>query len=901
VKSLLAPPACPPCRPVSLRRLLAACAAGVMLAATPLVAGASPLGSHEDQVGNDDGLSRPDFYRYLEQAFPNAWIAPAQTAGARRSFEAIAHQSGAATAWKQLSYEVGGVPALVTYTNRGFTAAGRVTALALTPGCGSGAGACQVFLGAAGGGVWVASNPFSNPLWSPAYAGLKSNAIGSLAVDPNGAGQILYAGTGEQNSSGDSEAGVGLFKSTDGGKSWQVIPASVPLAEGLSISAVIVDQRDSNHILFSTMTALHGLSASGNSYVPPGVTPPGIYESHDGGNSFSQLYNTLNNVFTGGIVQMALDPHDPDTIYASAFNTGIIRSSTRLDGDRVFRLIYTHRPARPGAPNDHFNRQAFALALLGKHTRIYVGDSNDADQTSYIARLDNADVPAGQLGDKSFQVLSSPTPGTPGYSSWGFCEGQCWYDMYLASPPGQPDVVWFGGSMNYNEIFTSKPPSNGRAVMRSTDAGVSFTDMTRDNRTPPGGMHPDQHALVFNPKNPNQVLAGSDGGMVLTSGKFVDASAQCASRGLSPTDLADCQAWLKAIPAYVVPENTNLQTLQYQGVVYNPSAPDTDWQGGTQDNGTWQGRAGNLVQLESIGGDGGNGGIDAVLPNQRFHTYYGPQVDVNFRSGAVPAWDWVADPLRNSGEGSEFYIPALSDPLVSGTIFAGLQHVWRTQDEGGAPAYLDQHCNEYTGDFSVTCGDFVPVGDDLTSTSFGKSRAGGVVSLLSRSTTNSDTLWAATNAGRLFVSQNASTAAANVKFRRIDDATTPPRVITGIAIDPLDGTHAFVSYTGYNAYSPKTPGHVFEVHAAPGSKPVFTDISSNIGDLPVTGLVQDPVNGDLYAATDFGVITRKGGKTAWVAAGSGFPDVAVYQLRLTQDGLVYAATHGRGIWTLKTR
>ncbi len=884
----------------SLRRRLAACTALLALAA-PTFALAAQTGSHEEHVATDDGLSRPDYYRYLEQAFPSPYIAPAQSEGARRAFDSLSQLTGSPGTWTQLRYVVGRVPAPVTYTNRGFTAAGRVTALALTPGCGGGSGPCHAFVGAAGGGVWVASDPFGQPSWSPALAGLRSNAIGSLAIDPNGAGLVLYAGTGEPDSSADSEAGVGLFRSADGGKSWHVLPASVPLAEGLSVSAVIVDPRDSQHILFSTMTALHGLSASGNASIPPGVTPPGIYESHDGGASFAQLYNAPANSFKGGIVQMALDPNDPDTIYASAFDEGLIRSSARLDGDRVFRLVYKHHPAIAGAPNDHFNRQAFALAQYHGHTRLYVGDSNDGDQTSFISRLDNADVPASQLSDKSYLMLSSPTPGTPGYASWGFCEGQCWYDMYLATPPGQPDVLWFGGSMKYSDIFNANPPSNGRAVMRSVDAGVSFTDMTRDDRMPAGGMHPDQHVLVFNPKHPDQVLAGSDGGLVVTSGKLVDASAQCASRGLSSTDLADCEAWLKAIPTVVRPVNTGLQTLQYQGVVYNPAEPDTDWQGGTQDNGTWQGMAGNLVQTESVGGDGGNGGIDAVLPDQRFHTYYGPQMDVNFRGGAVPAWDWVADPLNASGEHSEFYIPALSDPLASGTIFAGLQHVWRTQDEGGAQSYLDQHCNEYTGDFSVTCGDFVPLGGDLTSTAYGNSRSGGVVTLISRSTSDRDTMWVATNAGRLFISRNASDAAANVRFRRIDELTTPKRVITGIAIDPTDGTHAFVSYTGYDAYTPTTPGHVFEVHAAPGGKASFTDISANIGDMPITGLVLDPATGDLYAATDFGVITRKAGTSAWVPAGAGIPHVAVYQLRLTADGLLYAATHGRGIWTLKTR
>ncbi len=71
--------------------------------------------------------------------------------------------------------------------------------------------------------------------------------------------------------------------------------------------------------------------------------------------------------------------------------------------------------------------------------------------------------------------------------------------MFVESPPGQPDTVWLGGAMNYDElpVFGGNGRSNGRAVMRSTDAGVSFTDMTNDAQNPPLGMHPDQHAIVF--------------------------------------------------------------------------------------------------------------------------------------------------------------------------------------------------------------------------------------------------------------------------------------------------------------------------------------------------------------------------------------------------------------------
>ena len=84
-------------------------------------------------------------------------------------------------------------------------------------------------------------------------------------------------------------------------------------------------------------------------------------------------------------------------------------------------------------------------------------------------------------------------------------------------------------------------------------------------------------------------------------------------------------------------------------------------------------------------------------------------------------------------------------------------------------------------------------------------------------------------------------------------------------------------------------------------KATFTDRSYDIGDQPITGIARDPVSGDVYASTDFGVLRLPAGATAWVQAGSGLPRVAVYGITLAQSGgtrVLYAATHGRGAYAL---
>jgi hypothetical protein len=135
---------------------------------------------------------------------------------------------------------------------------------------------------------------------------------------------------------------------------------------------------------------------------------------------------------------------------------------------------------------------------------------------------------------------------------------------------------------------------------------------------------------------------------------------------------------------------------------------------------------------------------------------------------------------------------------------------------------------------------------------------------------------------------------------RIDTASTPGRFVSGIVVDPTDPNHAWISYSGYGAYTPGTPQHVVEArYNAKNHTATFTDRSYDIGDQPVTGLALNESNGDLYASTDFGVLRLPNGSTGWIQAPTGLPQVAVYGLTLAQGAhVLYAATHGRGAYTL---
>jgi len=693
------------------------------------------------------------------------------------------------------------------------------------------------------------------------------------------------------------------------------VNASVPISKDRSIGAIAIDPTDPSHYYVGTDVARHGSSSvNGGRRTPPNAPALGLYETTDNGATFTKIFSqapnptdpaTGNDWFQGGVNHIELDPNDPDTVYAALFGYGVWRQSQALDGDDAFHQVFaTH------FPGDTFgDRTEFDLVDLGgSNTRIYLGDSSDDLAYSVLWRTNDANVPADELltggTNGGWTLLSSSKNGTDGFGSFFFCHTQCGYDMFVVSPPGQPDTVWIGGSMNYDElpVFGGNGRSNGRAVMRSTDAGVSFTDMTNDNQDPPLGMHPDQHAIVF-ASDPNIAIVGSDGGVIRTSGQYVNQSQQCSSRPITKADLQDCLNWLKAVPTELTTINDGLATIQFQSLSSNPEDPTADLMGGTQDNGTWL-FSGSPEWLETIDGDGGQSGYDVTDPDIRVHTYFDATPDVSFTGGDPGSWNWIGDPLQQSNELRSFYVPIITDPTVGGSMFIGMQRVWWTPDSGGQQAFLQANCNEYTGTFTKPCGDWKPLGSgqqgDLTSTAYGTSKLGNYVVAVERAPGDDSTLWAGTRVGRVFVSKNVNGKPQNVTYTRIDTSTTPGRFVSSIAIDPANPNHAFVSFSGYEAYTPGQPGHVFDVTFNPGSgTATWTNLSFNIGDQPITDLVLDDQTGDLYASTDFGVLRLEDGTNTWTDAASGLPPVATYGLTIDSGARVlYAATHGRGAWVL---
>jgi hypothetical protein len=400
---------------------------------------------------------------------------------------------------------------------------------------------------------------------------------------------------------------------------------------------------------------------------------------------------------------------------------------------------------------------------------------------------------------------------------------------------------------------------------------------------------------------------------------------------------------LSKVPTSLAHVNKDLESLQFINVAINP-ASSCEVMGGTQDNGTWSNNNPSCdtnTWPQIIYGDGGNAGYDGTQPTWRFNEFTSGASDSNFENGEPTKWVVSSAPIINSHEAIGFYWPQVADPnppAGAHPIFSGAQHVWRTWAFGaGTPgavpqdttpniAFYEANCQEFTvSAANPSCGDYQPMGGDLTSTTYGSDRTGGSVSWIARNKADHGTIWAATSAGRIFVSHNADAVdPATVTWHRIDNVSSPTRFPSSIYPDPKNTGHAFITYSGYNASTPTTPGHVFSVlenGSAPGSGQ-FTNLDlesgtsgfptpSGDGDLPASDVVQDEKTGKLYVSTDFGVLWAGGNfKGDWHVT-EGMPSFEVTHLEIQPSSRVptcvgtsncprvlYAATHSQGIWAM---
>jgi photosystem II stability/assembly factor-like uncharacterized protein len=316
------------------------------------------------------------------------------------------------------------------------------------------------YFAGAGGGVWKTID--AGRTWRPVGDSLPP-AIGAIAIAPS-APDTIYVGTGQVSLRYDVTAGRGVFKSTDGGKTWK----SLGLAATHDIGRIWVDPRNPDIVVVAALGHLFGPNSA-----------RGIYRSADGGKTWT--HSLAINDETGA-VDLASDPANPNQLYAAAWQTrdypwldyfephagpgsGIYRST---DGGATWTRL-----AGNGWPTGPLGRIGIAVTHTAQGSRIYA--TVDSKTEGGVWRSDDG-------GDHWVRANSDAETFGNAYFS------------RLVVDPRNPDVVY----------------SAGQSIRRSTDDGKTWMII----KGAPGGD--DYHFLWINPEHPDHWITASDQGAVVT-------------------------------------------------------------------------------------------------------------------------------------------------------------------------------------------------------------------------------------------------------------------------------------------------------------------------------------------------------------------------------------------------
>jgi photosystem II stability/assembly factor-like uncharacterized protein len=325
---------------------------------------------------------------------------------------------------------------------------GRISDFAVTPGKRH-----RYFVAVASGGVWTTDN--AGTTWTPVFDDQGSYSIGCVAMDPTNE-NVIWVGTGENNSQRSVSFGDGVYKSLDGGQTW----TNVGLPESEHIGRIAIDPRDSDVVY---VAAQGPLWRSGGDR--------GLYKTTDGGATWERILHVDDDT---GANEVWLDPRDPDIVYASTYQRRrhVWTLINGGPGSGIWKSTdagATWREVTKGLPKVDMGRIGLALSPVDADV-IYAIVEAQRDEGGVFRSTDR-----GESWTKRSDYMSS----SPQYYN------------ELVADPHDLDTVY----------------SLDTWLHVSVDGGTTFTKVGEKHK------HVDNHAMWIDPDDPDYLLVGCDGGV----------------------------------------------------------------------------------------------------------------------------------------------------------------------------------------------------------------------------------------------------------------------------------------------------------------------------------------------------------------------------------------------------
>ena len=690
-----------------------------------------------------------------------------------------------------------------------------------------------VYAAAAGGGVWHSAD--AGATWAPVWPNDQTQTMGALAQDANG---TLLAGTGEANPPGGGLTyfGDGVYKSTDEGKTWH----HVGLEDSSSIGRIAIDPSNPDTVF-----------AAASGHVARTVSQRGLYRTVDGGKSW-QLVLAPDNATTGAI-DVAINPQNPKIVYASMWDhkrnngarvyggvgSGLFRSKD--GGDTWERLenivdpLPAYDEAQSGLKQDASLGRIGVTVAPSDPNRVYVvtGTPYGPDKGFYYS--DDA-------GD-SFHVGGRAYQSSSGYQWWF---GRLWVDP-----------------VDKNHIFNADV-----SLHTSTDGGKTWSNIS--------GPHSDYHAMDWDPHQPGRVYVGNDGGMYRSDGNGVNGTWNRKRNSGEKVDQPWNQSYHLAISRQ---DPTRLATgLQDNGSVrsWTPTDPSpTDPA---------------LTNWDDYGGGDGHWNVIDPVDQTYYYECYQPSPPRHSCAGFhdTPTGTQNLTITNNGWPSNQRWTtdtPIVVDPNNDAVIYLGGTVLGRSENRGGAFTMISPADDEHSlpGPVPADENDLGPfyANEYATITSIAPAKSATAVPY-------AQTLYVGTDTGRVW-----KTTDAGATWTRLGGGL-PERWVNALIVDPADANHVYAAFSGYREGD--EAASVYETH---DGGTTWTNISQNLPNGPVEMIEYDPAHDVLFAATDVGVFDHKDGDSSWYKISIGLPNLPVLDVKLSGDGkYLFAATFGRSVWKL---
>lgn len=690
------------------------------------------------------------------------------------------------------------------------------------------------YVATAHGGVWKTVNngtTFTAQLQDQGHL-----SVGDVTVSQSNP-DLVWVGTGESNNRQSTSWGDGVYKSTDGGKTY----TNVGLRTSRHIHRIAIDPRD-NNIVF--------VAATGSLWGPGGDR--GVYRTTDGGKSWTRVLKGDDDTGASDIV---MDPSDSRILYASMYQrrrtaccmngggpgSGLFKSSD--GGDTWARL-------GGGIPEGPLGRIAVDV-YRRKPSILYA-----LIEGPVLPAQPGADQALAQAGGGRGAQAPLNTAPTGLYRSDD--AGATWRKVNNANPrpmyfskvridPNDPDVVYLGG------VGLHQTLDGGKTI--ATDVAAS--------------THDDVHAIWVNPANSDHVLIGNDGGLAVSY------------------DMAKTWVFLPNLPVGL-----------FYHVSVDMATPYNVC-GGMQDNYSWcgpsavRGTAGisNHHWATLQGGDG----FVVLQDPAEYRVAFSESQDGNMvRVDRVTGETVSIRPVAPQGEPAyrwNWDTPLVQSPHDAKVLYAAANRVFRSPDRGLTWTALSP---DLTTDSARD--DIELMGVKNRDTRFSRNdgiSAWPTIVSLAESPKRAGLIYAGTDDGVLSVSRDAGKSWANV-------LPNVPGVPAGIYVSEVvpsrfDENTVYAAFDGHRQNDFGT-----YVYASADAGRTWRSIAANLKDEVVRTLTEDTRNRDvLYAGTETGLFVTIDRGASWVRVRANLPTVRIDEITLhPRDNAMILATHGRSIWIL---